>query len=237
MQTTRVPVEGILFDCDGVLVDSHESAAGAWDSWAARFAPGFDFRTQFPAGTRAADAVAGLVAPDVFHEAVADLAAEEVRCAATTGPVPGSVELANSIPSGLQGVVTSGNRSLALARLAAAGHSTPSVLVTGDDVEYGKPNGEPYRRGAELLGVPARQCVVFEDASAGVASARAAGIGYVIGVGQEVDASLVDALVANLSTVRYADGVGGAEILIQDNTVLVSASSEPAEQSTNSTKE
>lgn len=237
MRITRVPVEGILFDCDGVLVDSHESAAGAWDSWAARFAPGFDFRTQFPAGTRAADAVAGLVDPAVFHEAVADLAAEEVRCAATTGPIPGSVELTNSIPAVRQGVVTSGNRSLAVARLTAAGHRTPAVLVTGDDVKNGKPDGEPYRRGAELLGVPAGRCLVFEDASAGVASARAAGIGYVVGVGDEVPPSLVDAHVLNLTTVSYSQGVTGAEILIHDNAVSISASSGAPEKSMNSTKE
>ncbi len=213
-------MEGILFDCDGVLVDSHESAAGAWDSWAARFAPGFDFRTQFTAGTRAADAVAGLVEPKLFRRAVAELAAEEVRCAATTDPIPGSVELANSIPLSIQGVVTSGNRSLAVARLGAAGHRTPQLLVTGDDVERGKPDGEPYRRGVELLGVPANRCVVFEDAPSGVASARASGIGYVVGVGNEIDSSLVDALVPDLTTVRYMHGDAGGEIVINDSLVV-----------------
>lgn len=237
MPVTRVPVEGVLFDCDGVLADSHESAAGPWDIWAARFAPGFDFRTRYPAGMRAVDAIAQLVTPEVLDEAVADLAVEELRSAATTGPIPGSVELASRIPVERQPVVTSGNRSLAEARLSAAGHLLPDAMVTGDDVEHGKPNGEPYSRGADLLGVAASHCVAFENAPAGVASARAAGIGYIIGVGQELNNVVVDARVADLTAARYAQNATGGELLIGSDLARPSALAGPPSPATHMIEE
>jgi sugar-phosphatase len=73
-------------------------------------------------------------------------------------------------------VVTSGGRELATLRLAAVGFPVPEVLVTGDDVEHGKPDPEPYLRAAEALGVPAAECVVVEDAPAGVLAAKRAGM-------------------------------------------------------------
>ncbi|KRA24059.1 hypothetical protein ASD65_06190 [Microbacterium sp. Root61] len=207
MTQLRVPVEGILFDCDGVLVDSLESAAIAWDAWAATYAPGFDFRTQIEHGVRASDTVAGLVAPEILAEAIAALEAEEVRGAGGTVPIDGALPLTSSLPRDRWGVVTSGVRPLAIARLIAAGHALPDVLVTADDVTRGKPDPEPYARGAVALGVAPAHCAVFEDASAGVRAARAAGIGFVVGVGDHLEGAVVDAVVPDLTWVRYEGGV------------------------------
>lgn len=206
MTDIRVPVAGILFDCDGVLVDSLEAAAVAWDAWSARYAPGYDFRTQVEHGVRAADTVATLVHPDNLAEAVAALEAEEVHGAGATVGIAGAVALTSSIPAARWAVVTSGTRVLATARLAAAGHGTPGGLVTADDVQRGKPDPEPYLRGAAVLGIDPADCAVFEDAAAGVLAARAAGAGYVVGVGDHLDDAIVDAWVPDLSAVRYADG-------------------------------
>ncbi|WOF22898.1 HAD-IA family hydrolase [Microbacterium betulae] len=206
MTTRRFPVDGILFDCDGVLVDSLEPAAIAWDAWAARYSPGYDFRSQIAHGVRAADTVAGLVEPQVFDEAVAALEEEEVLGAAATRPIPGAVALTTSIPLGRWAVVTSAARRLAVARLAAAGHPAPSALVTADDVEHGKPHPDPYLRGAEALRVPVHACAVFEDAPAGVRAARAAGAGLVVGVGDHLEGEPVDAHVDDLSAAAYEDG-------------------------------
>jgi sugar-phosphatase len=200
-------VEGILFDCDGVLVDSLESAALAWDAWSATYAPGFDFRTQIEHGVRAADTVAGLVAAELLEEAIAALEDEEVRGAGGTVPIDGAVHLTSSLPRSGWGVVTSGARRLAIARLVAAGHALPDALVTADDVTRGKPHPEPYVRGAVALGLAPARCAVVEDASAGVRAARAAGIGFIVGVGDHLEGSIVDALVPDLTWVRYEAGI------------------------------
>ena len=72
--------------------------------------------------------------------------------------------------------MTSGTRLLAEARLRLAGVPVPKVLVTADDVMNGKPHPEPYLKGAELLGVAAGECLVVEDAPAGIRAAHAAGM-------------------------------------------------------------
>ncbi|GAA3910712.1 HAD-IA family hydrolase [Microbacterium invictum] len=207
MNETRFAIEAILFDCDGVLVDSLEPAAVAWDKWAARYAPGYDFRTQVEHGVRAADTVATLVEHSVLDEAIAALEAEEILGANETEPIPGAVELTRSIPEGRWAVVTSGARALARARLEAAGHDVPTALVAAEDVQRGKPDPEPYCRGAAALGLEPATCAVLEDAPAGVEAARAAGVGFVVGVGERVDAALVDAHIDDLRCVSFGDGV------------------------------
>jgi sugar-phosphatase len=200
-------VDAILFDCDGVLVDSLEPAALAWDGWARTYAPQFDFRTQIEHGVRAADTIATLVAADILDEAVAALEAAELATASETRPIPGAVDLTRSLDALPWAVVTSGTRALATARLASAGHPSPSALVAAEDVGQGKPHPEPYLAGASALGVPVGRCVVVEDAPAGVQAARAAGAGFVIGVGEKVAGSAVDALVPDLSALSFRDGI------------------------------
>ena len=82
--------------------------------------------------------------------------------------IPGALECVGVARRGRWAVVTSGGRELAAQRLAAVGFPAPEVLVTGDDVERGKPDPEPYLRAAAVLGIPAAECVVVEDAPAGV---------------------------------------------------------------------
>jgi sugar-phosphatase len=90
--------------------------------------------------------------------------------------MPGAIEVSNSIPNGQWGVVTSGTRALASARLQLGGFQAPKVLVTADDVVNGKPHPEHYLRGAQLLGVKPEECLVIEDAPAGIRAAHAAGM-------------------------------------------------------------
>lgn len=197
----RIEFGAVLFDCDGVLVDSLDAAAKAWDNWSARYAPEFDFRTQIQHGVRAEDTVATLVEPELLDEAVRALADEEERLATDTPPIVGAVDLTSTLPEGRWAVVTSGVSRLAHARLAAAGIRRPRVLVTADDVTEGKPSPEPYALGAELLGTEPGRCVVIEDAPAGVRAARAAGAGHVIGVGGQLDGA--DVSVLDLTHLRY----------------------------------
>ena len=73
-------------------------------------------------------------------------------------------------------VMSAGTRELATARLTAVGLPVPQTLVTADDVTFGKPDPEPYRRAAAALGVPEAECVVVEDAPMGILAAKRAGM-------------------------------------------------------------
>ena len=117
-----------------------------------------------------------VVAPHLDAEAEARKL--EDREASDDGLVvmPGAVELVSAIPQGRWGVVTSGTRRLASARLRLAGVPTPEVLVAADDVSHGKPHPEPYLKGAERLGLKPEECLVIEDAPAGIQAAHAAGM-------------------------------------------------------------
>jgi len=89
--------------------------------------------------------------------------------------LPGAAELLASLPRDRHAIVTSCTRDLAAVRIAATGIGAPEVVVTADDITRGKPDPEPFRRGAELLGFAPERCLVVEDAPAGLASGRAAG--------------------------------------------------------------
>lgn len=176
-------VDALLIDCDGVLVDSHDAAATAWNTWARRWSPGFDFHRDIEHGHRIAEVVAELVEPDDVAEAAADLIQAELTHAAQVPALPGARDLLNTSPSGTWAVVTSGGRAIATARMRAAGLPPAQILVSAEDVRVGKPSPDPYRLGAQRLRTPPQRCAVFEDAPAGIAAALAAGVGTTIGVG------------------------------------------------------
>lgn len=201
----------LLFDCDGVLVDSLEAAEIAWRAWAQAYAPTFDLERDLVHGRRAVDTIAPFVDAGVLEEAVDDLVDRELETVGATKPIRGAVELTASIPAGRWVPVTSAPKRLALARLDAAGFDVPEVRVTAEDVDRGKPDPQPFLRGAERAGVPIAECVVFEDAPAGIAAARAAGAGWVVGVGAGAltawsDGSLPDVVVPDLTAVTFVDG-------------------------------
>jgi sugar-phosphatase len=129
--------------------------------------------------------------------------------------MPGAVALVNSIPEGRWGVVTSGTRLLASARLRFCGLPVPRVLVTADDVVDGKPHPEPYLKGAEWLGFPPEECLVIEDAPAGIQAARAAGT-KVIGITSTYAAGalgLADAVVGKLEQIRVRSNGAGKLVI------------------------
>ncbi|HEY5844107.1 MAG TPA: HAD-IA family hydrolase, partial [Mycobacterium sp.] len=156
-------VTALLFDCDGVLVDSLDAAAVAWNEWGTRWKPGFDFHRDVEHGRRLADFVTELVGPENAPEAIAELAALEREHAVDVREIPGAATLLAGLPAGRWAVVTSGTRDIATARLAAAGIPTPAVLVTADDVTIGKPAPDPYLLAAARLDQPPSACAVFED--------------------------------------------------------------------------
>jgi len=197
-------VDGLLLDCDGVLVDSHNAAAVAWNLWAKRWAPGFDFHRDVEHGRRITDLVAELISsPSDVTAATADLIRQELDHAADVVAIPGERQLLDELPQGTWAVVTSGGRAIATARMASAGLVPADVLVTSEDVERGKPFPDPYRLAAQRLGVAPQRCAVFEDAPAGIESARAASVATIIGVGPIAATESVTVAVADLRGVRF----------------------------------
>jgi sugar-phosphatase len=165
-----------LFDMDGTVLDSIAVTERIWGRWAERH--GLDVDAFLPTihGVRAADTIARLGIPgvDVNREAEALLQAEMADVDGIRA-IPGAVEFLNALPPERWAIVTSAGESLALRRIAAAGIPRPAVLVTSEDVSRGKPAPDCFLLAAERLGVDARQCLVFEDAPAGILAAETSG--------------------------------------------------------------
>lgn len=207
--STVLRCAAVLFDCDGVLVDSDAVVHRSWTRWAVRLGLDPDVVTAAVHGRRAADTVAHFIEPEGRVAALQLIDRLEIEDAAEVTAIPGAVELLAAIPAGRWATVTSGSSPLVHARLAAAGLPVPEVLVTADDVSRGKPDPEGYLAAARLLGVPADRCLVVEDASAGMAAARAAGVRHVLAVGdRDLGDQVPDARVPDLRAVRWSgDGL------------------------------
>jgi len=194
----------ILFDLDGVLCDSTQAVDREWREWGARMGVDGDAIMAISHGVRTVEVIRR-VAPHLDAEAEA-AAIENHEAHDQRGVVvmPGAVELVQSIPAGRWGVVTSGSRLLAANRLRDCGVPAPEVMVTSDDVVNGKPHPEPYLKGAALLGFRPEECLVIEDAPAGIASAKAGGM-KVIGLGSTYGAERLkgaDAVVSGLKQIQ-----------------------------------
>lgn len=195
---------GLLFDNDGVLVDSHAAAIVAWAQWCSEYAPHINWNDPINAGQRAEDKVREWIAsPDLFEEANNRINQLEQDTAHETIALPGAVELTSSLRDGLWTVCTSANPNLGRARLLAAGIKVPAELVTAADVKRGKPHPDPYLLGAERLGFAPEDCVVFEDAIAGAEAAVAAGVGLIVGVSKMALDGPADIVVRDLTGITF----------------------------------
>ncbi len=168
----------ILFDMDGVLVDSTQAVAREWRRWAEERGVEPSEVEAIMHGRRTMEIVRA-VAPHLDAEAEAKRI--EQRGADDAGKdgvvvMPGAADLLRLLPPEGWAVVTSAMRAIATKRLRLAGLPEPRVLVPADEVGQGKPHPEPYLKGAQLLGVDPEDCLVFEDAPAGIQSAHAGGM-------------------------------------------------------------
>lgn len=167
--------KGILFDMDGVLVSSIESVIRCWKEWAKIYGVPNADSYDVPHGVRAIDIIRQL-RPDIDAQeglrVIEDLEMEDMDGLTV---LPGVKKLLESLPLDRWAIVTSATRRLLIGRLKAAGLPVPERIISGDMVERGKPDPEPYRRGAELLGFRPEDCVIVEDAPSGVGAGKAAG--------------------------------------------------------------
>lgn len=166
----------LLFDMDGTLLNSLAATERVWGNWARKH--GLDVEAFMPTmhGVRGIDTITrlGIEGVDPVSEAKKILD-DEVADVEGVIPIDGVVEFLSSLPSDSWAIVTSAPRILAERRMAAAGIPFPKVIVTSEDVASGKPHPACFLLGAERLGVNASDCIVFEDAPAGIKAGEAAG--------------------------------------------------------------
>ena len=168
-------VAGILFDMDGVLISSIGSVNRSWRRWAQHYGVPNADTFQVPHGIRAMDIIA-MLKPDLDPEeglrTIEDIEMVDVD---DLKVLPGARALLESLPQERWAIVTSATGRLARERLRVAGLPAPERMISAEMVERGKPDPEPYRRGAELIHSPAADCLVVEDAPSGVGAGIAAG--------------------------------------------------------------
>ena len=165
----------LLFDMDGVLIDSTPAVARVWRHWALEH--GFNPEEVVArAHGRPSLTTVREYLPNADHEAEnREVERREIEDLEGVVPLPGALDLLASLPADGWTIVTSCTRRLAEVRIKAAGLPLPKKLITSNDIIYGKPHPDPYLNGAAILGFHATDCVVVEDAPAGIRSGKAAG--------------------------------------------------------------
>ncbi|HUF36232.1 MAG TPA: HAD-IA family hydrolase [Gemmatimonadales bacterium] len=199
----RFECSAVIFDLDGVLVDSTAFVEQQWRRWASARGLRAEPFLRVCHGRRALETIR-LAAPHLDAEAeLAAFTPADEAGPVPIGPLAGAARLVGALPPDGWGVATSGTRSAASARLRRAGLPVPPVLVCAEDVVRGKPSPDVYLLAATRLGAPAEECLVLEDAPAGIQAARTAGM-MVVGLTTTHPASQLqaDALVESLAGVH-----------------------------------
>lgn len=219
----EIECSGLLFDLDGVLIDSTPAVARVWTKWA--LAHGFDPEETVKAahGRPSVATVRDLLPTADAEKENQAILRGEIEDTEGVVPLPGVRELLNMLPENRWALVTSCARPLAEVRLRTAGLPMPRRMITCDDVRIGKPDPEPYRKGAELLGFSPSTCVVFEDAPAGIRSGKAAGALVIALPSTSPNAELEEAgadwiirSYADLSVIHADHGSSALKVLIRD---------------------
>ncbi|QTC90531.1 HAD-IA family hydrolase [Brevundimonas goettingensis] len=167
--------DAFLFDMDGTLLSSIAAAERVWTAWGRRH--GLDLATFIPTihGVRAPDTIRNQNLPGIDLEAEAAwVTAGEIADTDGVEEIPGAIAFLASLPPDRWAVVTSATPDLAKARMGAAGIAPPPLVITAHDIQRGKPDPEGFRLAAERLGFAIEDCLVFEDATAGITAAEAA---------------------------------------------------------------
>ncbi len=175
------PYAAFLFDMDGTILNSIVAAERVWTKWAQKH--GLDVATFLPTihGVRGFDTIARLGLPGVDTQAETDqICVAEMIDLEGIVPIEGAIDFLNSLPRDRWAIVTSAPKELALVRMAKAGIPRPDLMITGEDVTDGKPNPRCFMLGAEKLGVNIDDCLVFEDATAGILAGEASGASVVV---------------------------------------------------------
>jgi mannitol-1-/sugar-/sorbitol-6-phosphatase len=175
MEAMKIECSGVLFDLDGVLVDSTPAVSRVWAKWAARHGFVADDVVREAHGKPSIATIRELL-PHGDHDAEnREVERGEIEDVDGVIPLPGALELLRTLPLERWAIVTSCTRTLAEVRIRAAGLPMPRKMITSSDITHGKPHPEPYRKGAKVLGLAPADCLVAEDAPAGIRSGKSAG--------------------------------------------------------------
>jgi sugar-phosphatase len=216
----EIQCKALLFDMDGVLIDSTPAVARVWRKWA--LAHGFDpEEVVHRAHGRPSITTLREYLPNADHEAENRLVEQaEIEDLEGVVPLPGAMALLSSLPLERWAIVTSCTRPLAEVRIRAAGLPLPSLFLTSTDVVNGKPHPEPYIKGAAKLGLRSADCVVFEDVPAGIRSGKAAGSRVIAFRTTAIDVELQDAgadwVLDNCGQVKVVNTGGCLKLRISD---------------------
>lgn len=165
----------LLFDLDGVLINSTPAVARVWRRWAIEHGFNPDEVVARAHGRPSLTTVREYL-PNADHQAEnREVERREIADLEGVVPLPGALDLLSSLPEDRWTIVTSCTRPLAEVRIKAAGLPLPKKMITSNDITHGKPNPEPFLKGAAVLGFPASECIVFEDVPAGVRAGKSAG--------------------------------------------------------------
>jgi sugar-phosphatase len=210
----KVHVRGILFDMDGVLVSSLGSVERSWTKWGEMRGVDGGLAIKTAHGQRAIDTIR-LLRPDLNDVEELELIEKiEIDDKDDIEVLKGVERLLESLPEKYWTIVTSATERLARARLGYAGLKVPTHIITADMVALGKPNPEPYLKGAALLGLKPEECLVIEDSTSGAKAGHAAGC--------KVLATLFSHTVENLSAADWiVDSLEGVIVRPQGDGVEI----------------
>ncbi len=207
----------MLFDLDGVLIDSTPAVARVWKKWAARHGLNPEEVVKRAHGRPSIATIRELLPQADAERENRIVERAEIEDIEGVVPLPGARKLLQALPLDRWTIVTSCTRPLAEVRLHAAGLKIPAKMVTCSDVENGKPHPEPYLKGAAALGMAAADCAVVEDVPAGIRSGKAAGAKVIAlrttAADEELREAGADWIVENCGDIGVGGGPG--ELVIE----------------------
>ncbi len=200
---TNEVFDAVIFDMDGTLVDSTPAVMRAWATWASEHDLTMD-DLHGHHGVPAASVVRAVLPQDRHDAAIRRINELEIADVHDIVVLPGATEALASLKEAKNAIATSCTLPLATARIAAAEMVAPSIIVTVDDVQRGKPHPDPFLEAAKRLGVDPTRCLVVEDAPNGLKAAHAAGC-FTLAVVTTTprEALVADAVVDNLAAVTF----------------------------------
>jgi mannitol-1-/sugar-/sorbitol-6-phosphatase len=214
----EIPCAAILFDMDGVLIDSTPAVARVWSQWARERGLNPDQVVRMAHGRPSIATIRDLL-PNADHEMEnREVERREIADLEGVVPLPGARRLLASLPAERYAIVTSSTRKLTEARLHAAELPIPRFFVTSTDIVNGKPHPEPYLKAAGKLGADPRECLVVEDVPSGIRSGKAAGarvIAFPTTVkAEELRAAGADWILQNCKSIAVATSSAGATLCL-----------------------
>jgi sugar-phosphatase len=209
----KISCQAILFDLDGVLIDSTPAVERVWRRWALEHGLDPETVVRLAHGRPSRNTIRELWPNSDIDAEDREVERREMEDIEGVVLLPGAQRLLNRLPLERWTIATSCTRSLAEVRLRAAGLPIPKKMITSSDVKIGKPHPEPYQKAASILGFSASDCIVVEDAPAGVRAGKAAGarvIGFPTTTApRDLEAAGADWIVENCAAISAHTGDDG----------------------------